>query len=173
MKECYDGIVGLALADAMGVPVEFYNRMELKENPVKGVIGYGTYNMPEGCWSDDTSLTLATMDGIIKSNGNINEQTYNNIADNFVSYYLNGAFTPTGKMFDIGNTTSQAILRYYKGITPATKSGGTSEYNAGNGALMRILPIAYYSYNKKISDEETLNIVSNVASITHGLDTKS
>ena len=171
MKRCYDGIIGLALADAMGVPVEFFSRKELKKHPVLDFESYGTYGMPEGCWSDDTSLTIATMDGIIKNSGVIDEQAYKKIADNFVDYYYDGAFTPTDKMFDIGGTTSSAIFRYASGEASATEAGGNAKSNAGNGALMRILPIAYYAYDKDLPDDKILDIVSNIASITHRLET--
>ena len=64
MKKVYDGIIGLAIGDAMGVPVEFKSRQEIAENPVVTMRGYGTHNKPAGTWSDDTSLTLALMDSI-------------------------------------------------------------------------------------------------------------
>ena len=41
-----DGIIGLIIGDALGVPVEFSYRETLKKNPVTGMRGYGTYNMP-------------------------------------------------------------------------------------------------------------------------------
>ena len=85
-KSCKDGILGLALADAMGVPVEFCDRDYLKTHPITKVVGYGTYNQPAGSFSDDTSLTLALMDGVIKSGGIINEEAYKNIANNFGDY---------------------------------------------------------------------------------------
>ena len=66
MKKIVDGIVGFAIGDALGVPVEFKSREQLKENPIKDMIGYGTYNMPAGTWSDDTSMTLATIHSIIE-----------------------------------------------------------------------------------------------------------
>lgn len=171
MKKSYDGIIGLALADAMGVPVEFQSREYLKKHPIIRVEGYGTYSMPEGCWSDDTSLTIATMDAIIENSGIINEKTYDSIGDNFVSYYFYDSFTPTDSVFDIGNTTRNAILKYSTGTLPAPQCGGTTEANTGNGALMRILPVAYYAHQNNLSDLETLEIVNKVASITHGLTT--
>jgi len=39
--------LGLAIGDALGVPVEFESREYLKENPVSDMIGYGTYNKPD------------------------------------------------------------------------------------------------------------------------------
>ena len=60
------GIMGVVVGDALGVPVEFSKREELAEKPVENMRGYGTYNVPEGTWSDDTSLTLATLAPVIK-----------------------------------------------------------------------------------------------------------
>ena len=37
------GIYGLTIGDALGVPVEFKTRQELRKNPVTTMIGYGTY----------------------------------------------------------------------------------------------------------------------------------
>lgn len=57
-------IMGLVIGDALGVPVEFASRDELKENPVTDMIGYGTHNQPAGTWSDDSSMAVATMEWI-------------------------------------------------------------------------------------------------------------
>ena len=59
-----NGIIGLAIGDALGVPAEFKSREELKRYPITDMIGDGTYNLPAGTWSDDTSMTLATIDSI-------------------------------------------------------------------------------------------------------------
>lgn len=40
-------LFGVALGDALGVPVEFKSREYLKENPITDMIGYGTYNIPQ------------------------------------------------------------------------------------------------------------------------------
>ena len=65
-----DGIIGLVVGDALGVPVEFCSREDLIKYPVTGMQGYGTYRMPAGTWSDDTSLTIATMASIINKKRN-------------------------------------------------------------------------------------------------------
>ena len=49
-------IFGLAIGDALGVPVEFRDRDTYH---ISDMVGYGTYNQPAGTWSDDTSLSLA------------------------------------------------------------------------------------------------------------------
>ncbi len=158
-----NGIIGFVVGDTMGVPVEFNSREKLLLNPVTEMLEYGTHNMPKGCWSDDTSMTLATMDSIIKCK----EINTNDMADRFIKWYRNGEYTATGIMFDIGTTTQQALVRYQRGIDIASKCGGEREYDNGNGSLMRMLPIAYYCYLKGLEDTEILKIVKEVSSITH------
>lgn len=58
------GIMGFATADALGVPIEFTMRQSHAINPLTEMVGYGSHNVPEGTWSDDTSMTIATMDSI-------------------------------------------------------------------------------------------------------------
>ena len=41
-------IVGFAVGDALGVPVEFASREELSKNPVKDMRGKGTHNQKAG-----------------------------------------------------------------------------------------------------------------------------
>lgn len=54
MKQIWkDGIYGLVVADALGVPVEFQSREARKEDPVTGMRAYGTHYQPEGTWSDE------------------------------------------------------------------------------------------------------------------------
>lgn len=58
------GIFGLAVGDALGVPVECYWRDDLKQAPVVDMRAHGTHDQPAGTWSDDTSMTLCLMDSI-------------------------------------------------------------------------------------------------------------
>ena len=64
MSKVIDSVLGLAIGDAMGVPIETYKREYLKLNPVINMIGHLSHNLPKGYWSDDTSLTLATLESI-------------------------------------------------------------------------------------------------------------
>ena len=62
MIESKAGIIGFAVGDAMGVPLEFCMREKKKKNPTTEMKGYGSHDVPKGSWSDDTSMTLATID---------------------------------------------------------------------------------------------------------------
>ena len=41
-------ILGHAVGDALGVPVEFWNREEVQKYPVEDMRGFGTYPYPAG-----------------------------------------------------------------------------------------------------------------------------
>ncbi len=56
------GLIGLAVGDALGVPVEFTGRAMRDADPVLGMRGHGTWNQPAGTWSDDSSLAFASAD---------------------------------------------------------------------------------------------------------------
>lgn len=159
-----DGIIGLAIGDAMGVPGEFKDREELKNNPITDMIDGGIHRQPIGSFSDDTSMTLATMDSIIEK-GKIDTE---DMAKKFVNWYRNGEYTATNKLFDIGDTTKQALAKFELKIDKAINCGGIGEYDNGNGSLMRILPIVYYlHYKGLLQDKEIKNLIDDVSSITH------
>ncbi len=163
MIDSKDGIIGLIIGDAMGVPLEFCMRKRLMINPTTEMKGYGSHNMPKGSWSDDSSLTIATIDSIIKNN----KIVYQDIATNFLLWMKEAKYTPTGKVFDIGRTCLRAISRFEENKDLAEKCGGNKVYDNGNGSLMRILPIAYYCYSRKMQENDIYEIVKNVSSITH------
>lgn len=157
-------IYGFVIGDAMGVPVEFEDREKLMESPVTNMLGYGSYDVPKGVWSDDTSMTLATIDSIIV---NKNELNYNDVANKFCEWINNAKYTATNEVFDIGTTTKYSLMRYWNNNIDATKCGGTGISENGNGSLMRMLPIALYCFYNKMEDNDIINIVRNTSSITH------
>lgn len=152
------GLLGLIVGDALGVPVEFESRLSLRERPVTGMTGKGTYEQPAGTWSDDTSLTLCTVESLLQG------FDVNDMAQLFVKWYKNGLWTPHGQVFDIGSTTAQALRRIIDDTDP-TQAGMNDEWSNGNGSLMRILPLAYTLDG--LPEEDKFERVRLVSSITH------
>ena len=101
-------MISFAIGDAIGVPVEFNSRETLKNNPIRDMEEYGTHYQPLGTWSDDTSMTLATILSIIEKN-NID---YNDIMNNFVKWYKKADFTVTDKCFDIGKMAKHVMSKF-------------------------------------------------------------
>ncbi len=154
----FGSIFGVAVGDALGVPAEFSSREELQEHPVEDMEGYGAHNQPPGTWSDDTSLTLCLIDSLIHG------YDLNDIAQKFVAWYTNGLWTPHGYAFDRGQTTRFAIENLMEGVPP-TESGGRDEMDNGNGSLMRIAPLIFYT--AKMDMSKRFRIVHEISSITH------
>ncbi|MFP7656523.1 ADP-ribosylglycohydrolase family protein [Chryseobacterium proteolyticum] len=152
------GIFGVCVGDALGVPVEFKKREDLRKSPVTGMKAFGTHNQPAGTWSDDSSLTLCLAEVLVKG--------YNleKIGQGFVRWYEHGHWTPHGRVFDVGIATRQAIHKIGRGNV-LQLCGGSSEKDNGNGSLMRILPLLFYI--KGFSLEQRFEIIKEVSSITH------
>ena len=158
-----DSFYGFIIGDALGVPVEFSDREKLENTPVVDMQGFGAHSVPDGTWSDDTSMMLAEMDSI-KEKGQID---YYDMMDKFVQWMTESLYTATGKFFDIGITTRNALYNYIQGCNPID-CGGKGVNDNGNGALMRILPFVIYSYENKLNDEEEVKLLHDASCLTHG-----
>jgi len=152
-------LFGVAVGDALGVPVEFKSRETISRNPVSDMIGFGTYNLPPGTWSDDSSLTFCLAEALTLG------FDLNVTGQNFVKWAYENYWTPRGKVFDIGIATRQAIDRLAKGERPDL-AGGSGVSSNGNGSLMRISPLLFYLLDKPVN--ERFLITKQVSSITHG-----
>jgi ADP-ribosylglycohydrolase len=161
-----DGILGLCVGDALGVPVEFESRETLRQNPVTGMRGYGNHNQPAGTWSDDTGLTLCLADSLAEKGSFVPED----VMQRFALWLDDGKYTAHGEVFDVGIATQEAIERFKSGV-PAQECGGKKETDNGNGALMRILPMALLlraKYDKNPSVDENVRADLNAAvALTH------
>lgn len=162
-EKLYNAILGLAIADALGVPAEFKPRVELKENPITDMVSGGIWNQPAGTWSDDTAMTLATIDALNKNNWENTGSLLDDIMKNFMLWYYDSVFAANENRFDIGNTCRQAILNYEKNKN--TNTCGLRGSNCGNGALMRILPTAFIETETNLN-----NLVVKISSLTHNND---
>jgi ADP-ribosyl-[dinitrogen reductase] hydrolase len=152
-------LFGVAVGDALGVPVEFRSREEIRRDPVTDMRGYGTYNLPPGTFSDDSSLTFCLAEALAGG------YDLHAIARNFVKWKEDNYWTARGVMFDIGIATSQAINRLSAGVRPDL-AGGTGENSNGNGSLMRIAPLLFYI--RGMPAGRRFEITREVSSLTHG-----
>ncbi len=159
LNSCKDILFGVAIGDALGVPVEFKSREEISRQPVTDMIGYGTHNKPAGTFSDDSSLTFCLAEAIASG------FTLEGTGRNFINWRYDNYWTADNEVFDIGMTTQRAIDRLVKG-TPPQHAGDFEEESNGNGSLMRILPLLAYIRDKPI--DERYQWIKQVSSITHG-----
>ena len=96
--------LGHAVGDALGVPVEFQMRHYLKDNPITDMIGWGTYGVPPGTYSDDTSMSLCLIEALQQETFDLSY-----LADLFLKWKSEAYWNATDDVFDIGLSTSSAI----------------------------------------------------------------
>ncbi len=137
-----NGMLGLLVGDACGVPYEFRHPRdlpafeELDMCPPKGFMrSYAHVKL--GTWSDDGAQALC----LYASMRECSMYHAQDFAARLIKWHDRGYMAVDNYVFDIGNQTSTAIDRLKKGM-PTRYSGLTGERNNGNGALMRCLPLA-------------------------------
>ena len=125
--------IGLAVGDALGAPVEFMTPGRFE--PVTGMRGYGTHNLPPGYWTDDTSMALCLADSLLQ------EHRYDSfdVMNRYQRWAAEGYRSSTGVCFDIGNQISSSLADYEQhSWVPAAAERTTA---AGNGSIMRLAPV--------------------------------
>ena len=158
-------LLGVALGDALGVPVEFQPRTVRRQDPVTGMRAYGTYDQPAGTWSDDASLTFCLVEAMAE--GLTGDVFLQSVAGNCLRWFRQGWWGAHGRVFDVGITTADSLRRVEQGVPPA-QAGGNGERDNGNGALMRILPLHLYLTYEPAREAAEFEFVRAVAGITHG-----
>ena len=127
-------LVGLAVGDAVGTTLEFEPRDSYA--PVTDMTGGGPFRLKAGQWTDDTAMALALADSLL-AHPDLDEA---DLMTRFVDWRQNGTYSCTGRCFDIGNTTAQALSRWRTTGNPV--AGSRDPQSAGNGSLMRLAPVA-------------------------------
>lgn len=160
------GIIGHAIGDAMGVPLEGVSRGQLALHPVNEMRGYEVYNKPVGTWSDDTSMVVALIQSLISKRG----FDYIDIMGNFREWWKNNEFTATGKTF-IGDRTCVKAIENFRFRKNPLECGVDEVHSDGNGALMHILPVAYVCHDNAIKGSDRYALVRKVSFLTHRNET--
>ncbi|MCI9560689.1 MAG: ADP-ribosylglycohydrolase family protein [Lachnospiraceae bacterium] len=167
------GLYGLLVGDALGVPYEFYEAKELpayekiEMTPPSGF--RKTYpKIAAGTWSDDGAQALCLMDSLLK-HGKFSLKAY---SDALLAWYEEGFWAVEGVVFDVGIQTADA-LNAYKGGIPAKDCGLMNPEGKGNGALMRVLPLALWHFVQGNTDlekrsRELVRDAHSQCQITHG-----
>lgn len=179
--KCRGSLVGGAIGDALGYPVEFVNSFE--EIKAKygdnGIVEYDmSYpwldeKLDKVLFSDDTQMTLYTIEGLFEA-----ERSGRPIVPTICNAYLAWFGHQVGKKVKIsydsklsrieelnqrrapGNTCLSALLSIYNGKDPMNSSKGC-------GGIMRVAPIGLYGAIHGWSLEETAKLAGEVAELTH------
>jgi ADP-ribosyl-[dinitrogen reductase] hydrolase len=125
--------LGLAVGDALGGPVEFLTAREIAHRGGhREMTGGGWLKLKPGQITDDTEMSLCLGRAWIEAGGWDATTTLNHFAEWLKHYPI-----------DVGGTCRRGIRRY---IVEGTLESPLSDADGGNGAAMRILPVALATY---------------------------
>jgi len=145
--------LGLAVGDALGATTEFMTPAEiaLKHGIHRQLVGGGWLRLKPGQVTDDTEMSLALGESIIECQAVVASA----VANAFSEWMRT-------KPVDIGNTVRRGIVHYR---TTGEYRVPENEYDAGNGACMRCLPIALLHCH---SNDDALHSDARIqAHVTH------
>ena len=134
LQDRYRGaLLGLATGDAVGTTLEYKPPGSFSH--VTDMVGGGPFGLAPGQWTDDTSMALCLAESLA-------EQAGFDPADQmrrYLRWWREGHLASTGRCFDIGNTVRNALARFESTGDPF--SGSTDPNTAGNGSIMRLVPV--------------------------------
>ena len=124
-------VLGAAVCDALGAPVEF--KAPGSFPLVTDFQAGGTWGLPAGSWTDDTSMLLCLAESLIERKG------FDPIdqLQRYRRWWREGHLSSIGRCFDIGAGTAAALREFER--TGAAECGRPG--SAGCGSLMRLCPI--------------------------------
>ena len=144
--------VGLAIGDALGAPVEFSRRDTFE--PVTDMRAGGYFKLPVGAWTDDTAMALCLAESLIE----YPQLDLKDLLDRFCLWATNGANTSTGVCVGIGQNTLRVLGNYHrKGDLLAPE---TRQKSDGNGALMRLSPVAVRHWQRPVEGKRIAGLQS-------------
>lgn len=159
------GLYGLLIGDALGVPYEFHGAGEIPSGPALDMTpppGFSRSH-PEvapGAWSDDGAQALCLLDSL----ATCGRFCLKDFSDRLLGWYRDGVWAVDGVVFDVGMQTGEALCAYQAGLEPE-RCGLLRPDGKGNGALMRVLPLALWHTG---SDRDLVLDAHSQCLITHG-----
>jgi ADP-ribosyl-[dinitrogen reductase] hydrolase len=158
MRDKFRGsLLGLACGDAVGTTVEFKRRGSFE--PVTDMVGGGPFHLAPGNWTDDTSMALCLATSLLDCGGFDPKDQM----DRYTRWMREGYLSSNGQCFDVGLTVTKALREYWRTGNPF--SGTSDPKSAGNGCLMRLVPVPMFYF----ADRDTAIAMSGEsARTTHG-----
>jgi len=150
-------LLGLAIGDALGAPVEFKKRGSFE--PVTAYRSGGKFHLRAGEWTDDTSMALCLAQSLLDVGGfdPVDQM------DKYIAWMIEGYMSCTGRSIGLGKVCQRSLIRYLRTKQPYTDID--NEKFSGNGSLMRLAPVCiYYADNL----DEAIHYAALSSKTTHG-----
>lgn len=128
-ERAFGALLGAAVGDALGAPVEFLTASEVhaRHGVLREMVGGGWLSLRPGQVTDDTDMTLCVARSLVTVGFSPAD-----IAARFATWLRSHPV-------DVGATCRRGIRRY---ITHGTVKAPPNDGDAGNGAAMRMAPVA-------------------------------
>lgn len=148
-------LLGLACGDAVGTTVEFKPRGSF--TPMTDMVGGGPFQLVAGQWTDDTSMALCLASSLIENGFDPLEQM-----NRYLLWHEEGYLSSNGRCFDVGNATYDALMAFRR--TGQAHAGSFDPDSAGNGSIMRLVPVPIYYLD---TPELALDLCEEQSRTTH------
>jgi ADP-ribosyl-[dinitrogen reductase] hydrolase len=149
-------LVGLAVGDALGAPVEFLRRGSFPR--VDRMLPSPEGRLPAGAWTDDTAMALCLAQSLLFA-PDLDER---DLLTRFCRWRDEGENTSTGECVGIGRNTLRALERFSRTAAIGAPPGPRVE---GNGALMRVAPVAMRHWREPA---RARSMAARQSATTHG-----
>ncbi len=150
-------LLGLAVGDAVGAAIEFSSKPRWAV--LDDMVGGGPHGLRVGEWTDDTAMALALADSLLHDPA----LDAADLMRRFTDWHERGTYSCTGTCFDIGIATRQALARFRRTGDPV--AGSEADASSGNGALMRLSPVAIRHWRDRA---ELARVADAQTRTTHG-----
>lgn len=158
-------LLGLAVGDALGAPAEFMTSGEItsKYGVLREMVGGGWLRLKPGQTTDDTDMSLCVARALAAAGG----WDLPGVAGQFAAWLKT-------KPIDVGDTCRRGIRNF---MLKGELETPYNEWDAGNGALMRMAPVGLftlgdYALLERYALEQAHlthnNVVSDAACICYG-----
>lgn len=142
-------MLGLAIGDALGAPVETLPRGGFK--PITGYRAGGYFQLPAGAWTDDTAMALCLADSL--TTGAAFDEA--DLLARFCRWVEFAENTSTDRCIGAGKNTVRTLGNHRR--TGALVASRFGEHSDGNGVLMRLAPVAIrYRDDKSLAQDIAL-----------------
>ena len=154
----HSSLLGLAIGDALGAPLEFSKPGSFK--PINDFHGGGMFKLNAGEFTDDTSMALCLAESLNRCNGfDAKDQM-----ETYWKWLAEGHLSVRDKAIGVGKTTMRAIFQYKKSGDPY--SSVTNSMSAGNGCIMRLAPVPLFYADDPL---KAIEMSGESSRTTHGL----
>lgn len=141
-------LYGVAVADALGAPVEFHRRGTFP--PVTGLQPKSNI-LPSGAWTDDTSMMLCLAQSLVDNKGVFVARDQ---IQKYIRWFTQGYMSSVGYCFDIGNATHIA-LGIWKDVFEEARIGADQTDSSANDL----------SHGQRLIDGSLKHEVHNIPSL--------